>query len=451
MKEINELPTDKQTPSWLQLVHWIRDPVNYLEKMAESYGETFVARFPGCQPYVHTSNPHWIREIFALGYDQVEVGTNNRSVRALVGNNSLLILDDKRHKYHRRFLMPPFHKERIHHYAQLIREITEQLAMSWSIGKPLIARTAMQNIALQVIMQAVFGLSQGERYEEFKSLLQSLLDSIDSPFGYISLLLKPLQTDWGSWSFWGKLVRKQEQIHSFLQSEIEQRRQQIDDSQKDILSLLLQMRDDRGNPLNDLEIREELITLLFAGQESTSTALSWGLYWIHRDPKIEAKLSQELDTLSNQLESLNIPYLNAVCCETLRICPPAPISGLRTTKVPLQLMGYNLPKGTALIPCIYLAHQREDLYPNPKQFEPERFLTRQYNSTEYFPFGGGNRRCIGYALAQMELKLVLGTLLTKYKFQLVDQQLVKPRRRGIILSPSDGIRIIPMAKAKRTE
>jgi unspecific monooxygenase len=197
--------------------------------------------------------------------------------------------------------------------------------------------------------------------------------------------------------------------------------------------------------MTDVELRDELITLLFAGHETTATSLAWALYWIHHTPEVREKLLQELDSLGEKADPntiFRLPYLNAVCSETLRLYPVAMLTLTRLVKSPLEIKGYQFEPGTLVIPSIYLTHHREDLYPNAKQFKPERFLERQFAPYEYLPFGGGNRRCIGMAFALFEMKLVLATVLSQWQMELADSKPVQPVRKGLLLGPAQGVRMV---------
>jgi cytochrome P450 len=206
--------------------------------------------------------------------------------------------------------------------------------------------------------------------------------------------------------------------------------------------------------MSDEEIRDELITLLVAGHETTATSLAWALYWTHRFPEIKEKLLQELGTLEDVTDAtgvMKLPYLNAVCQETLRIYPVAMLMLSRLVKSPLKIGGYEFQPGTLLVPSIYSIHHREDLYPNPKQFNPERFLDRQYAAHEYIPFGGGNRRCIGMAFAWFEMKLVLATLLSQWKLELTTEEFPKPERRRALLGMSESVKLLVKGKRSPSE
>jgi cytochrome P450 len=315
----------------------------------------------------------------------------------------------------------------------------------WKMGEPFRVRPSMQEISLQVILSAVFGLHEGERFQALRQLLSSLLDSIGSPLSSSLLFFRWLQKDLGSWSPWGRFVRQRQQIDQLIYAEIEQRREQGDHSRGDILSLLMSARDETGQPMTDEELRDELLTLLFAGHETTASALVWALYWIDHLPEVREKLLSELDALprdSDPSEISRLPYLSAVVSETLRIYPIAITSFARILKSPFEVMGYQFEPGTALVPVIYLTHRRPDIYPEPERFKPERFLERQFSPYEYLPFGGGNRRCIGLAFAQFEMKLVLATILSRFQLSVSDRRPIKPVRRAVTVAPPGGMRMV---------
>jgi unspecific monooxygenase len=241
-----------------------------------------------------------------------------------------------------------------------------------------------------------------------------------------------------------------QRVDNLLYAEIRARRAQIDPTRSDVLTLLLLARDDAGEPMTDVELRDELLTLLIAGHETTATALSWALYWIHRTPEVKDKLMAELTTLGqtpDPAEIARLPYLNAVCSETLRIYPIAFVAAPRVCMKPIEIAGYWFPAETWLTAGIYQVHWREDLYPQPEQFRPERFLERQFSPYEYFPFGGGNRRCIGAAFAMYEMKLVLATILSDCELTLAETRPVRPVRRGVTIAPQSGVRMMIQSRS----
>lgn len=436
--------TGPQLPPVLQLLQWIGRPVDFLESCSDRYGDLFLVQLGKFLPGVFISDPEAIRAVLKLDAKAFDSGRSNGILKPLVGSESILLLDGDRHQRQRQLLMPPFHGERMLAYGQLMREIALQVGQRWEIGQAFSLRSAMQEIALRVILKAVFGLGEGDRAQSIGRLLSSILDMTGAPLSSSLLFLRWLQQDWGAWSPWGRFLRQREQLDQLLYAEIHHRRENFDPTRTDILTLMMLARDEAGNPMTNVELRDELMTLLLAGHETTASALTWAMYWIHHVPQVLEKVLAELDSLSDPTDSMAIarlPYLNAVCQETLRIYPVALIAFPRLTKAPFDLMGHIIQPDMALIPCVYLLHHRPDLYPNPKQFKPERFLERQYSPYEYLPFGGGNRRCIGMAFAQFEMKLVLATVLSQFRLGLVNPGPVKPVRRGVTLAPPSSLKM----------
>jgi len=329
-------------------------------------------------------------------------------------------------------------------YAQIIQDITQQVSSPWTVGTTFAVRPAMQSISLQVILKAVFGLEGGSRYDQLRQGLTQMLDGIGSFFGAMLLFYPFLQKDWGAWSPWGRFLRLRQQVDALLYAEIADRRNQPESDRTDILALLMAARDAEGQPLSDIELRDELITLLFAGHETTASALSWAMYWIAALPEVRSKLLAEIEGLPPNPDPMAIarlPYLSAVCQETLRLYPIAMSAFPRVVKQPIEIAGYALEPGTLVMPSIYLAHHRPAVYPDPKQFRPERFLERQFSPYEYLPFGGGDRRCIGSAFALFEMKLVLFDLWSNLEMAVVNAQPIRPIRRGLTVAPSDRFRL----------
>lgn len=447
------LPDGPKQPRWLQLMQWIADPLSCLDAYSRRYGDMFTLQLASFDPFVFLSHPQAIQEIFTADPKQFDSGRTNGIVKALVGDHSLLLLDGNIHSSQRRLIMPPFHGERMHSYSQIICESTKLVASQWQLGKTVEIRSAMQEITLEVILHAVFGLREGERYQKIKPLLAAMLNMMDSPLSSSILFFKFLQKDLGAWSPWGKMRRRKQEIYDLLQAEINERRS-TELTGNDVLSLMMSARDENGQPMTDAELHDELMTLLIAGHETTATALAWAFYWIHKQPKVREKLLAELDSLGDNPEPMvisRLPYLSAVCSETLRIYPVLPFAFARVTNSPIKIMGHEFEANTMLAPCIYLTHQREDLYPEPTQFKPERFIERQFSPYEYFPFGGGNRRCIGFALALLEMKLVLATVLSSYQLTLADTKPVEPQRRGLTIAPKSGVSMALQGKRQRQE
>ncbi|NET37408.1 MAG: cytochrome P450 [Cyanothece sp. SIO1E1] len=439
-----QLPEGPSTPRWLQKVQWTTDPLTYLDVAGQRYGDIFNAPVIGSDPtLLLVSHPEALQQIF-VNENKAFTAPPNQLMQPIVGDYSVFFLDGDRHRRERKLLMPPFHGDRMRAYGQLICDLSEKVSSQIPPGTCFTARTMAQAISMEVILTAVFGLYEGARFQQLKQLIVSLVDAFQSPFISGLLFFPSLRKDWGARSPWGYFRHLQRQIDQLLYAEISDRRQQNDSSRSDILSLLLAARDEIGHVMTDAALRDELMTLLLAGHETTATAIAWALYWIHRLPTVGATLRQELDALGKSPEPMDIfqlPYLTAVCHETLRIYPVAILTVPRAVIQPVKLMDYWLKPGTRLYGCIYLTHHREDLYPNSKQFQPERFLERQFSPYEFLPFGGGMRRCIGEALALFEMKLVLATILSRYQLALTEQKPEYPQRRGITLGPGRGVKM----------
>lgn len=440
-------------PSLQQLLWWIANPLGYLDTWSKQYGDCFVGQLGDYRNFVFFSNPDAIAQLFTADSALFETGKANQILRPTLGDNSVLLLDGDRHQRQRQLLMPPFHGERMKAYGQIICDVTAKVTHQWQPNIPFIARSAMQSISLQVILQAVFGLSDSPRFQQLRQLLDELLTFTTSQFWFGLAFFPWLHRDLGAWSPWGRFVRLRQQIDDLIYAEIRDRQGQTEE-RTDILSLLLAARDEAGQPMTEVELRDELITLLIAGHETTATALTWALYWLHSQPTTKAKLLAELDSLGDQPDPMAIarlPYLNAVCAETLRIYPVAFIAAPRVPLEPVHIAGYDFEPGTFLVPCIYLTHHRADLYPDSKEFQPERFIERQFSPYEFLPFGGSNRRCIGAAFALFEMKLALATILRQYELALIEPTPATPIRRGVTMAPKGGVPMIMTRERAKTE
>jgi len=451
---MKKLPDGPKTPKLLQQLHWLADPIGYMEAAGKQpYRDIFQAETVGLgESPLFVSHPQALQQIFTDPKRFTAPGDLNRIFRPLVGDYSLATMSGRRHQRMRQMLMPPFHGDRIHIYGKLICNHASKAIGQLKMGQRFLARTAMQEISIQVIIQALFGVEQGERAELLKQAVKNVSDIFDSPLNYIWIFFPILQKDLGPLSSWGYFSRQMQQLDEIIYAEIRERRSSPDPSRTDILSLLIAARDEAGQPLSDVELRDQLIQLLSAGQETAATAMAWALYWIHHLPEVAEKLLAELDTLEENPDPTTIfklPYLTAVCNEVLRIYPLVMTLLPRFVQEPVELFGYSLPPGKVLIACVYLTHHREDLYPEPKQFKPERFLERQYSPYEFLPFGGGVRRCIGEAFGMYEMKLVLATILSKYKLELAEDRPVKPQRRGFNLSPAGGVKMVMKGQRSR--
>ena len=442
------LPDSPQAPRWLQKIQYIWRAFAYMDAAAQRYGDIFNAPVTGNHPVVlFISNPQALQRIFANDTKQF-ITPPNQLLQPLVGDYSIFTLSGSRHRRERKLLMPPFHGERMQTYGQLICELVDKAMSSLSIHTQFSARKLAQEISLEVILKVVFGIFQGERFHHLKSLIVHLTDSLQSPLMGGLLFFPSLRKDWGTRSPWGYFRHLQRQMSELIYAEISDRRNQNHALGSDILSLLICARDETGKPMTDAELHDQLITLLLAGHETTASAIAWALYSIHRHPQVSKKLLEELNhhKQASPTTIVQLPYLTAVCNETLRLYPVAILTVPREVKEPVELMGYHLQPGMRLYGCIYLTHQRRDLYPEPKLFKPERFLERTFSPYEFLPFGGGARRCIGEALASFEMKLVVATMLSGYRLAIADQSPEYPQRRGVTFAPARGVNMILQEK-----
>jgi len=446
---LKSIPAVESAQFWQQ-VQWVADPIGYMEKAAQKYPDIFSSEIAQAWGKVFFVNePQAIQEILTNDRKQFTApGDLNTILSPIVGNNSVITLSGDRHKKRRQLVMPAFHGSRMQHYGELIAKSTRQSFEPMLARRSFAVRDVMQNISLQVILQTVFGLYEGDRLQKLGGLISNLTELFNSPLTSAMLFFPVLQKDLGKWSPWGNFVAQREQIDQLIYAEISDRRANLEPERSDILTMLLLSTNVDGNALSDMELRDELMALLFAGHETTATAVSWALYWIERSPEVKSKLLHELaaQAKSDQgdqdwMSIFKLPYLTAVCNETLRIHPVAMLTFPRVVAESTTILDVQLECNDIVMGCIYLLHQREDLYPEPKRFKPERFLERQFSPYEFMPFGGGVRRCVGEALAQFEMKIILATILRHYQLTLLDNQPVKPQRRGVTLAPKGGVKM----------
>ena len=443
MKRVEE----PKTPVFVQSLQWVFDPVGHLEENHHRNPDFFISKGIGMgNEVVITSHPQAMQ--FILSNDRKlfsAPGETNWILEPMIGAYSSIMLEGANHKKRRQLVMPAFHGDRLRTYGESICQITQAIMAQLPIDSTFTARKTTQAISLGIIFDVVFGLSTGDRADAIRKLLTTTADQFSSPLTSALLFFQGLQKDWGSWSPWGRFLQIRSQLDELLFAEICDRRANPNPDRTDILSMLMEARDEDGQPLSEQELRDEVVTLLLAGHETTATALAWGLYWIHHQPQVKAKLLDELHSLGTSPDPIalaQLPYLTAVCHETLRRTPVAMLTFPRKALEPVEIMGYSFPAGTLFMGCMYLTHQREDLYPNPQAFRPERFLERKYSPYEFIPFGNGVRRCMGEALALYELKLALATIALNYELELADQTPEVPRRRGVTLAPARGVRMV---------
>lgn len=432
------LPPGPDAPPLLQAMRYVQWPIPFLEECARRFGGTFTVRLPGRPPLVLFSDPDAIREIFSGDPDDLHAGESNAILEPLLGRHSLLLLDGSEHLHERRLVQPPFHGERMVAYGAVMQEIARRAIDAWPAGRAFAIQPEMQSITLDVILRTVFGLDEGPRMIELRRELVDLLAVSSNP----QLLLASLQSGGGAPR--GAAARPLEARHrvdALLFAEIARRRTRPDETRTDVLSLLLAARDESGAPLSDQALRDELVTLLVAGHETTATALSWAVHHLLTHPDVRARLAEEVRGVDDPLALSRLDWLDAVVKETLRLTPIVPMVGRRLTR-PMTIGGHELPAGVTAAPSIVLAHRRPERWPDPERFAPERFLGTKPTPYEFLPFGGGVRRCVGAAFALYEMKIVLAEIVRRVELELQPGYEARVIRRSVTLAPSEGMPVV---------
>lgn len=442
------LPPGPRLPRALQTLGWVWGRTAFMERCRERYGDVFTldlgARLvagPGAAAdegrWVVLADPEHVKQVFTADPAAVRTGETNRFLQGLVGPRSILVLDEPDHMTERKLMLPAFHGDRVQSYGELMSEVARAEVERWPTGEPFALWPRMQAITLEVIVRSVFGISEAGRLDHMRGLLRGMLNRMTNQRWLVTqALLASLagpqrQRAEGSRTVRGLLGPVDEAVFE----EIRRRRLAPDlDERHDILSMLIRARYEDGSSMSDQELRDELMTLLIAGHESTATALAWAFERLLRHPDKLVRLRDEAHAGGDE-------YADAVVKETLRLRPVLPIV-LRKLAEPMEIGGHRLPAGAWLAPCIYLIHRRPDVYPDPERFLPERFVERPPGTYTWMPFGGGVRRCLGASFAQLEMKQVLQTVVARAQLQPAQSGSERVRHRFITLVPSKGARVV---------
>jgi cytochrome P450 len=427
----NAFPPGSRAPAVAQALRYARDPLGFLANHQRRYGDIFTVRFPYFGRIVYVARPDFVKEVFTGAPSVFHAGEANATVlEPALGPNSVLTLDDEPHMRQRKLLLPPFHGERIQRYGELIVEMTRREMESWPLGEPFALRRHTQRITLAVIMRAVFGVHDEARLKRFERLIDDFAQRVGTVTSFPFL-----RRNLGPFSPWNRFVRSREALDEFIYEEIRLRRAEPGHEERDdVLSLLLGARDEDGNPMSDQELRDELVTVLGAGHETTATGLAWAVERLTRNPEVLGKLRDSLRAGDEE-------YLNATVKETLR-ARPVIVDVARKLTAPASVAGYELPAGTFVLPAIAALHYREDLFPDPDEFRPERFLDGKADNYAWIPFGGGVRRCIGAAFAEYEMRMILREFVERAELRPVDPRPERVRVRNITLAPAKGTRVV---------
>ena len=437
------LPPGPGGPALVQSLRLAMHPCETLEAWARRWGDCFSVRLLGGRINVFCSHPDAVRDIHAGDPEVFYGGEAAADILApLLGRRSLLVLDGERHLRERKLMSPPFHGQRVHVYGRLVRDSTRRVIAGWGLGRPFPIHHEMQAITLDVIVRAVFGVDDGPKLAELRRRLQHFLALVDGPAA--AFLVFPFaQFELGGLTPWGRYVRRARAIDDILYAEMARRRSEGTAGRSDILSLLLDARDEAGAPMSDVELRDEMFTLLMAGHETTATSLAWVFYQVLRHPDVVARLRDELQAVlgDGPMEPEHVgrlEYLDAVLKETQRLTPVIGMTG-RLLRAPARINGWELPAGVVVCPALYLVHRRPDLWPEPERFRPERFLGVRPSPFHFFPFGGGVRRCLGAAFATYEMKVVLSEVLRRAELRIADGYRLRAVQRAITSAPSAGM------------
>ncbi len=431
----------------LQLFKWTFWPIEFLEDCAQRYGDCFVIQFGNVKPSVYFSHPDAIAELFSPNNASIlDSGRAQPMLKMVLGKNSTILLDGQEHRRHRQLIMPPLHGERMRTYGEIICQITDQVAQAWSPGQTVMLHQSLGDITFQVILKTMFGFRGTTNDQDLSQYVRKFLESFNSPVLYfLAATLPILQQDLGSWSPGGRYRQQIQELDRLMYAVIREHRANLNPEHIDILTMLMLARDENGVSMSDEELRDEMLSLLFAGRDTSSTVTSWAFYYIHTNPEVKAKLLAELDGLGDNpdpSEIVKLPYLSAVCSESLRLRSSVPSSTPRINTEPIRIQGYDFPAETQFVPAQHLTHHRPDLYPDPYRFNPDRFLNRRYSPSEYYPYGGGTRFCAGAAFAGYQMKLIIATLLRNYQLEFDDHYPIKTIRRGVNIAPKGGVKLL---------
>jgi cytochrome P450 len=445
LPEPSLLPPGPRTSAIWQLLRYSYSPLPFLEACGRRYGDTFLVRWAGYGKFVMLATPEAVRDVFRGDSHALHSGEGNEFLIPSVGPTSVLVLDDEPHARQRRILLPPLKGERMRSFFDAMQAATVEAVHAWPVGRPLRMLEPMQQITLRVILQAVAGLTAGPERDKIEGQIHRLLAQGRSRHALILVKVLPVQLI--QKVRWLPFSRQMHDLNTSLYSLLEARRRlPASERGENVLADLLAASHDDGSPLGDEEIRDALMTLIMAGHDTTSIALAWALEQIVPRADVVARITDELRSTTGgtppRAEHLTrLEYLDAAIRESLRIRTILPFV-VRLTKQAFMAGGREYPPGIVLCPCNHLVHRRPDLYPEPEVFRPERFLERKYAGHEWFPFGGGNRTCLGMAFALYEMKVVLSTLFTQVALVRPPGSRSRPVRRGVSLAPDDGVQMV---------
>ena len=429
------LPPEPKSPPIVQMVRWVFRPIPFMQDCREKFGDSFSVKFVGFErPMVLISDPAAIKALYMERENGLPPG-RNMVLEPILGSGSLLLLEGSDHLAHRKLMLPPFHGERMRSYEPILEELIDREIDSWPLNEEFAIHPRMQAITLEVILRVVFGVADGPRLERLRGMLNTVLTETAAP-GAQLIALATRRFGRGPWA---KFERQLRAVDELLFAEIAERRAAGGlEERDDMLSALMLARFEDGEAMSDRHLRDQLMTLLLAGHETTATALAWTFDLLLRHPR-------ELQRLRESLGAGEEDYLRATISESLRLRPVVPLAGRRLAKE-LSVDGLTLPAGTDVTPAIWLTHTRADVYPEPFAFRPERFLEDAPDTYAWIPFGGGVRRCLGASFAEFEMRIALREILARCELRKAKPAPERVGRRNITLSPRDGTPVVVTAR-----
>jgi cytochrome P450 len=431
------LPPGPGWPRWLQTLGFIFGGARFLEACRRRYGDAVTLGTLFDEKFVMVFSPELVRTVFQGSNDQLHAGEANALLGPILGERSVLLLDGSEHLRHRRLMLPSFHGRQMRAHVETMRECTDFEIDAWPVGEPFALLASMQSLTLRVILQAVFGYRPGPAEEELRRRLRTMVEPLARPRGM--LMVGALIRGRGQSRAAAEFERRKQAVDEIIYAEIARRREDPQLAERDdVFSALLLARDEDGEVLSDREVRDELLTLLLAGHETTATGLAWTFDLVLRDPRVASALAGGDDG-----------YADAVVKEALRIRPVIPGIGRVVRGEPFALGEYAVPPGVEINPSIRVIHRRADLYEQPGRFRPERFLGPDAPDTyTWVPFGGGTRRCLGASFALTEMRVVLQRVLARTQLRPVDAKPAKAQFRAITLAPKGGVQVVMDAPAR---
>jgi hypothetical protein len=407
----------------MQTIGWWNRPLAFHESCRRRHGNRYTVRLLGSPPFVMHADPDHIREIFTAPPEVLHPGDGARILEPVVGTYSVILLDEKDHLAQRRLMLPAFHGEKMQRMADLVTEVTEREVASWPTGSEITLHPRLQALTLEVILRAVFGLEPGPRLGGLRAALTRILDFATRPMTLVPYLQKEL----GGHSRWGQFLALRREADALVYELIDERRAAGDEDGEDVMAMLLVARHEDGSPMSAKELRDELMTLLVAGHETTASSLAFGMNLLARHPRVVEQLREDDDD-----------YMTATIQEVLRARPVLPNAAPRLVKKPVTIGGWDYEPGPCLLANSYLVHHDPEIYSDPYSFRPERFLEEGPGTYTWIPFGGGRRRCLGASFALLEIKTVLREVLRRYEVQPGVDGAEVSRRRSITISPRLG-------------